>query len=247
LDTTESERVNLPFQEFFSRARLILQNFSSFSFGMITTEEIMRTILFAIILLSAALWPYVGASQTVATSTKILCRQCGFEVPVDPRRLFLILIADVLGPMEMSLGGGSVIGEMREEKRPFWGRLSLGLGGVAEIEAGTVGIISGLANGSAAIPSASFKLKLVPERNRFPFVGIAGALRSSTWHSEERGSVKFDKRVSTLYFVASKTFGPISMHAGLSINDLRIRTKYAGTGELLSQPLKKPKTRTGTM
>jgi hypothetical protein len=44
-----------------------------------------------------------------------------YEGPVDPRCLFLVPAADVLGPLEVSLGGGSVIGEMREEKRPFWG------------------------------------------------------------------------------------------------------------------------------
>jgi hypothetical protein len=156
-----------------------------------------------------------------------------YEGPVDPRRLFLIPTADVLGPLEISLGGGSVIGEMREEKRPFLGRMSIGLGDVAEIEASTVGIVSGLAKGSAAIPTVAFKLKFLPETNRFPFAGIAGALRSSPWRSEQRNEVKFEKRVSTLYFVASKTLGPVSMHTGLSINDLRIRTRNA-TGDPIS-------------
>jgi hypothetical protein len=157
-----------------------------------------------------------------------------YEGPVDPRRLFLIPTADVLGPLEVSLGGGSVIGEMKEERRPFLGRMSIGLGDVAEIEASTVGIVSGLAKGSAAIPTVAFKLKFIPERDKFPFAGIAGALRSSTWHSEQREKIKFEKRVSTLYFVASKTFGPVSVHSGLSINDLRIRTKNAVTGEFIS-------------
>jgi hypothetical protein len=123
---------------------------------------------------------------------------------------------------------------MREERRPFLGRLSIGLGDVAEIEASTVGIVSGLVKGSAAIPTVAFKLKFLPETNRFPFAGVAGALRSSTWHSEERDKVKFEKRVSTLYFVASKTLGPVSMHTGLSINDLRIRTRNTVTGEFIS-------------
>jgi flagellar biosynthesis GTPase FlhF len=163
-----------------------------------------------------------------------------YEGPVDPRRLFLIPTADILGPLEISMGGGSVIGEMGEEKRPFLGRLSIGLGGVAEIEASTIGIVSGLAKGSATIPTAAFKLKFLPETNRFPFAGIAGALRSSTWYSEQRDTVKFEKRESTLYFVASKTFGAVSMHAGLSISDLRIRTRDAATGAFISPtPIKR--------
>jgi hypothetical protein len=157
-----------------------------------------------------------------------------YDGPVDPRRLFLIPTADVLGPLEVSMGGGSVIGELREERRPFLGRVSIGLGGVAEIEASTVGVASGLANGSTAIPTAAFKLKFLPESNRFPFVGFAGALRSSPWHSETRENIKFEKRVSTLYFVSSKTFGRLSTHAGLSISDLRIRTKDAATGDFIS-------------
>lgn len=157
-----------------------------------------------------------------------------YEGPVDPRRLFLIPTADVLGPLEVSLGGGTVIGEMGEEKRPFLGRFSIGLGGVAEIEASTLGIVSGLAKGSATIPTAAFKLRFLPETNRFPFAGIAGALRSSPWRSETRNTVKFEKRVSTLYFVASKTFGHVSLHAGLSVSDLRIRTRHAATGAFIS-------------
>lgn len=157
-----------------------------------------------------------------------------YQGPVDPRRLFLVPTADVLGSMEVSIGGGSIIGEMKEEKRPFLGRISLGLGGVAEIEASSVGIVSGLSKGSAAIPTAAFKLKFLPESNKFPYIGFAGALRSSLWHSETRDTVNFEKRVSTLYFVATKTFGDVSLHAGLSISDLRIRTKYAYQDLLLS-------------
>jgi hypothetical protein len=123
------------------------------------------------------------------------------------------------------------------------GRLSVGLGGVAEIEASTVGIVSGLAKGSAAIPTVAFKLKFLPETNRFPFAGIAGALRSSTWHSEVRDKVKFEKRVFTLYFVASKSLGPVSMHTGLSINDLRIRTRNTATGEFISPTPEEIKTK----
>ncbi|HPG40256.1 MAG TPA: zinc ribbon domain-containing protein [bacterium] len=157
-----------------------------------------------------------------------------YEGPVDPRRLFLIPTAEVLNSLEVAIGGGSIIGEMKEEKRPFLGRISMGLGDIAEIEASTVGIVSGLAKGSAAIPTAAFKLKFIGEQNKFPYIGLAGALRSSLWHSEERGNIKFQKRVSTLYFVGSKTINNFSAHAGIGINDLRIRTKNTKTDALLS-------------
>jgi len=157
-----------------------------------------------------------------------------FRGPIDPCRLFLIPTADVLGSLEISLGGGSIIGEMKEEKRPFLGRMSIGLGGVGEIEMSTVGIISGLAKGSAAIPTAAFKLKFFSERDKFPLIGFAGALRSSLWHSEVRDTVKFQKRIAVLYFAASKTFGPVSIHTGLSISDLRIRTRDARNDKFIS-------------
>ncbi|UCE17770.1 MAG: zinc ribbon domain-containing protein [Gemmatimonadota bacterium] len=175
-----------------------------------------------------ALIPELQEEKPKETSVKI------YEGPIDPCRLFLIPTAEVLNSLEISLGGGSIIGEMKEEKRPFLGRASIGLGDVAEIEASTIGMISGLAKGSAAIPTAAFKLKILPERDTFPYVGFAGALRSSLWHSEERDTVKFQKRVSTLYFVGSKTFGALSLHLGTSISDLRIRTKYRHNNALLS-------------
>ena len=153
---------------------------------------------------------------------------------VDPRRLFLIPTADVLGSLEVSIGGGSIIGEMKEEKRPFLGHVSFGLGDVAEIEASTVGMINGLKKGSAAIPTAAFKLKFLSESTHPPYIGLAGALRSSLWHSEIRGNIEFQKRVATLYFVTSKTLGATSIHGGLSISDLRIRTLSTTTDELIS-------------
>ena len=45
-------------------------------------------------------------------------------------------------------------------------------------------------------------------------------------------SIQFEKRVAKLYFVGSKTLGNTILHLGLSISDLRIRTKHAETGLL---------------
>lgn len=151
-----------------------------------------------------------------------------YEGPVDPRRLFIIPVADVLGSMELNLGGGTSFGVRKTEKSAFLGHVRLGLGNVAEVEVSTLGIINQLAEGTAYIPTASFKLKFIPEGKWYP--SIAGALRSSLWHTEERGIIKFQKRVSTLYFVASKTFGSASFHGGVSINDLRIRTRTSTDG-----------------
>lgn len=145
------------------------------------------------------------------------------EGPVDPRRLFIIPVADVLRSMEVNIGGGSAFGVRKGEKRPFLGHIRVGLGDVVEVEVSTLGIINRLSEGTASITTGAFKLKLLPESKWFPAIG--GALRSSLWHTEERGAVKFQRRLSTLYFVASKTFGKASMHAGVSVSDLRIRTR----------------------
>jgi hypothetical protein len=157
-----------------------------------------------------------------------------YEGPVDPRRLFVIPMADVLGSMEINLGGGTAFGVRKTEKRPFLGHLRLGLGDVAEVELSTVGIINRLSEGDATIPTAAFKLKFLPEGRIRP--AVAGALQSSLWHSENRGRIKFEKRLSTLYIVASKTMGRLSLHAGVSVNDLRIRTKDIHADTLISPP-----------
>jgi hypothetical protein len=143
--------------------------------------------------------------------------------PIDPRRLFVIPTAEVLHSLEVNFGGGSSFGVKKKEERPFLGHMRLGLGGVAEVELSTLGIINQLSEGSATIPSAAFKLKFLPEGKLRP--AFAGALVSSLWNSEQRGTTKFERRLSTLYFVASKTFEQVSVHAGISINDLRIRTR----------------------
>lgn len=155
-----------------------------------------------------------------------------YEGPIDPRRLFIIPVADVLSSLEINIGGGSAFGVRKTEERPYLGHVRIGLGDVAEVEISTVGIINRLSEGSAAIPTAAFKLKFIPEGKVRP--AFAGAIRSSLWHTEDRDTVKFQKRVATLYFVASKTFGALSFHLGASISDLRIRTRHKITDEFIS-------------
>lgn len=162
-----------------------------------------------------------------------------YAKPMDPKRLFIIPVADVLGMYEINTGGGTIFGVEKTDKRPFLGHIRIGLGGVAEIEMTTIGVINQLSEGSPSIPTAAFKLKFISEDVDGWRPAIAGALRSSLWHSEigrdEFGkSWKFQKRISTLYFVASKTFGTSSLHTGISISDLRIRTKDAVTDEIFS-------------
>jgi hypothetical protein len=142
---------------------------------------------------------------------------------IDPRRLFVIPVADVLRSMEVNIGGGTAFGVKKGEKRPILGHVRLGLGDVVEVEVSTLGIINRLSEGTASITTGAFKLKLLPEGKLYP--ALAGALRSSLWHTEIRNEVKFQRRLSTLYFVASKTLGKASVHAGVSISDLRIRTR----------------------
>jgi len=164
--------------------------------------------------------PYLAAQEEAGEEIE--------EGPIDPRRLFVIPVADVLRSLEVNLGGGSAFGVRKEETRPFLGHIRLGLGGVAEVELSTMGIINELAEGSSSIPTAAFKLRFISEGKYRP--AVAAALQSSLWDTEERdgvipyGTVQFQKRLSTLYLVASKTFEKVSMHAGLSVSDLRIRT-----------------------
>jgi len=156
--------------------------------------------------------------------------------PLDPKRLFVIPVADVLGSMEINTGGGTIFGVQKTEKRPFLGHIRFGLGDVAEVELSTVGIVNQLTKGSGSIPTGSFKLKLLSESRMWP--SVTGALRSSLWHSEIREynkiEYKFERRIATLYFVASKKFFNYSIHGGICINDMRVRTKLAHNDMLYS-------------
>lgn len=158
--------------------------------------------------------------------------------PIDPKRLFNIPTAEVLNSLDVNLGGGSSFGVKREETRPFLAHIRIGLGGISEVEVSTLGVINQLSEGSGYIPTFAFKLKLFSEGKWRP--AFAGSLRSSLWHVEEidgvpvYGTVNFEKRLSTLYFVASKTFDDVSVHFGLSLNDLRIRTRDTATDAPIS-------------
>jgi hypothetical protein len=163
----------------------------------------------------------------IVSSTQEESKEEATKELVDPKRLFVIPVADVLRSLEVNLGGGTSFGVKKEESRPFLGHIRLGLGGVAEVELSTLGIINELSEGSTVIPTAAFKIRFISEGKWRP--AVASALRSSLWHAEERDvpllfPVKYQKRLSTLYVVASKTFNRVSVHAGLSISDLRIRT-----------------------
>ncbi|MFC1553471.1 PEGA domain-containing protein [candidate division KSB1 bacterium] len=156
-----------------------------------------------------------------------------YTEPMDPKRLFVIPVADVLGSMEINTGGGSIFGVGKTDKKPYLGHLRLGLGDIAEIEVSSVGVINQLSQGTPSIPTAAFKLKILNEGKYRP--AFAGAFRNSLWHSERIIDCndrpwKFEKRIASLYFVASKTFSRIKLHSGISINDLRIRTFDGGTG-----------------
>jgi len=190
------------------------------AFGVDASKE---TSAFGLLKKAIRTRPYLAAQEETEEEIE--------KGPIDPRRLFIVPVADVLRSLEVNLGGGSAFGVRKEETRPFLGHVRLGLGGVAEVELSTMEIINELAEGSASIPTAAFKLKFLSEGKWRP--AVAAALQSSLWDTEERdgvvpyGTVKFQKRLSTLYLVASKTFEKMSIHAGLSVSDLRIRTLEA--------------------
>jgi hypothetical protein len=197
---------------------------------MSNASQIRRSVCFVALLFA------IGSAATQTTDEKL----------IDPRRLFVIPSAYVLRSFEFNASVGTNFGVITEEKRPFLGRTRIGLGDLAEVEISNEGIINRLSKGSPAIPTVAFKLQLLPEGRVFP--AVAGALRSSLWTGEERSvdaatrarfqlpaaNLKFEKRLATLYVAASKTIGPTTFHAGMSISDLRIRLKDAGTDAPIS-------------
>lgn len=161
---------------------------------------------------------------------------------VDPPRLFTTPTSKVLGSMDIRLVGGGAFGVATD--RSFLGTVAVGLGDIAEVEFSTIGMISNIARGSTVFPTSAFKLLLVPE-NRWHIPTLAVALRSSAnWQDvqsdahtlrayglgenamsadEQVSNIGYDTRFTTLYGVSTLRVWRLSLHAGISLTDVRMK------------------------
>lgn len=161
---------------------------------------------------------------------------------VDPPRLFSVPVGRVLHSMDIRVMGGGAFGVATDQS--FLGTVGIGLGDIAEVEFSTVGMVTNITRGSTVFPTSAFKLMLIPE-NRFHIPTLAVAFRSSAnWqgvYSNRRvleaggmGSFAVDEnrqisdigyhtRFTTMHGVTTLRLWVLSLHAGVSLTDVRVK------------------------
>jgi len=161
---------------------------------------------------------------------------------VDPPRLFSVPTARVLGSMDIRLTGGGAFGVATDQS--FLGKVGIGLGNIAEVEFSTVGMVTNMTRGSTVFPTSAFKLMLIPE-NRWHIPTLAVAMRSSAnWQdvrsdkrvleanglgsfndeaSKQVSRIDYDTRFTTVYAVTTVRLWFLSLHAGASLTDVRVK------------------------
>ncbi len=159
---------------------------------------------------------------------------------IDPQVLFTVPVARVLGSMDVRVMGGGAVGVATD--RSFLGNVSIGLGDIAEVEFSTVGMVTNIARGSTVFPTSAFKFMLIPE-NKWHIPTLAVALRNSAnWQdvqSDERVlqadaykvgfldegiyNIGYDTRFTTMFGVTTVRLWSLSVHAGVSLTDIRVR------------------------
>lgn len=179
---------------------------------------------------------------------------------IDPPRLFTVPAARVLGSMDVRLTGGGAFGVAID--RSFLGTVGIGLGDIAEVEFSTVRMMTNITRGSSVFSTSAFKLMLIPE-NRWHIPTLAIAFRNSAnWQKvqsdpevlmADAGKVGFvaegirdigyDTRFTTMYGVTTVCFWSLSVHAGFSLTDVRVRdlSVYSHISEDYADPQEKQK------
>lgn len=168
---------------------------------------------------------------------------------VDPPRLFTIPTAGVLGSKDISLMGGGAFGVAVQQS--FLGTIGMGLGNIAEVEFSSLGLINNISHGSPSVSTSAFKIQLIPENLfglRF-FPQVAVAIRSSAdWKSVSSdrkalsansdfyayneftqqkecavNAIGYSTRFTIMYGVATLPLGPLRIHGGLTLTDIRVK------------------------
>lgn len=161
---------------------------------------------------------------------------------VDPPRLFSVPVTRVLGSLDISLMGGGAFGVATNQS--FLGTVGIGLGNIAEVEFSTVGLVTNITRGSTVFPTSAFKLTLIPE-NKWHIPSLAIAFRSSSnWQdvrsersvleadgysaaafdaNKQVSGIGYGTRFTTMYGVSTLRLGPVSLHGGLSLTDVRVK------------------------
>jgi hypothetical protein len=146
----------------------------------------------------------------------------------DLPRLFNVPTAQVLRSLRVYSTGGGALGV--EKERSLFGRIGIGLGDIADVEVASQSVINALRDGSSTLPTSAFRIRLLRERRTIPAVALA--LRATTnWQRLEGSSFTVDcrTRLTKLYGVLSKGVGPVGLHAGAGLTDVRVKDPHGWT------------------
>lgn len=161
----------------------------------------------------------------------------------NPSHLFNIPTASVLRSLEFAFSGGSAFGI--ESGDALQKKLTVGFGGIAEIEFSSSGISNQLTGKTDQLSTTSFKVNVIPERIRIHWYipDVAFQLRSSDWESLEgrQGHLRsvysdtyvanenlvaienLQNRFSVLYLITGKQWSFFGCHIGISQSDVRTK------------------------
>ena len=153
-------------------------------------------------------------------------------------RMFSIPTGRVLNSLDFSLLLGSSLSFGRTNN--YLGTVSLGLGGYGDIELSSASLMGSIFNSEESFSYIGMKIKLLSENERLPELAI-GIKTNNEWNNSNRGSqdilsnssdlfntglrgINYDARMTSAYLSLTKKIREIvSVHAGLSFSDLRLK------------------------
>ncbi len=149
-------------------------------------------------------------------------------------RLFLMPVADVVGPYKLSLSyEGSLLKEPGVLSSA--GVLAVGIGDLAQLEYRHTSAI-GIKGQSAPLPAVGVQIKLpIPQLTYLP--DLAVAYRLGIAHDEEEAQNKVTERVTDVYGVARfRLPRKIRIHLGLRLSQAEIASRETELSETLWLP-----------
>lgn len=144
--------------------------------------------------------------------------------PVNPSRLFSMPTTETMHSLNILIVGGGMFGIERE--RSLLGNISIGFGEISEIGFSTSSIINAIERKSASLPTSSMKMRIIKENGIIP--NISWMVTKTLWIQTSTNN-GIEARMGNLYFIISKTIGPVMVVTGLENVDVRIR--YNGQEE----------------
>lgn len=163
---------------------------------MTRITSILATVLCAVFV---SLPVHAAERQTVA-----------LDPPVEPSNLFSIPTGRVVQSMDIDLSGTGVM-LSAEGSRPLFGAV-LGLGDIAQLEMGTLPVVSGLSGESELQDVKSAGLKVFVPLTRYA-QGLAASFRRSADSRQYVGPTRFDYKVGEFYTMATVANYPKPEHA----------------------------------